>query len=346
MARPPTLHIVLGSNAAACLTRSRVAPPAEILVFSDALSCGALAPIADLRAWIEARRAYWTNLGSSWGDEEADRVASRFAKGDLVAAAPADLDADEIIIWVGTGLDDQIAVAWLPSFLRAAGVRPRELKIVQWQRNSRAVEITSLGMLAPAEFAARPPSRSLTEENLAELDNVWSALTSADPADLLAIQRATSGHFPLLSRALREGLLRYPDAVSGLNAWEMRLLHNVRRVGPNGARVIGNALADGYELLREGRTGRDVVGDVWLIERMFRLASSSLREPALEIAGTRDEYGTSEVRLTPFGQRILDRKVNFVAVNGIDDWVFGVHLQSDAGRVWFHREGELVRSLA
>jgi hypothetical protein len=342
MAKSRTLHVVLGSNAAACLTRSRVAPPAEILVFADSLSCGPLSPIADLGAWIDGRRAYWSGVG--WRQEDADRVASRFAKGDLIAAAPSDLDADEIITWVGTGLDDQIAVAWLPSFLRAAGLRPREQRVVQWQRNSRGIEIASLGMLAPTEFAARPPSRLLTEEDLVELDDVWCALTSDDPADLLTILRTMPVRFPLLSRALRDGLLRYPDAVPGLNAWEMRLLHNVRRVGPIGGRVIGNALADGYELLREGRTGRDVVGDSWLIERMFRLASSSLREPVLEIEGTRDEYVSSEVRLTPFGQRILDGKANFVAVNGIDDWVFGVHLQSNVGRVWFHRNGELVGS--
>jgi hypothetical protein len=165
MAEAHTVHVVLGSNAAACLTRARVAPPGEILVFADALSCGPLSPIRDLRAWIDERRAYWAGLG--WRENASEGVASRFARGDLDAATPSDLDADEIIIWVGTGLNDQIAVAWLPSFLRASGVRPRQLKVAQWQRNSRDVEIASLEMLAPAEFAARPPSRSLTEGNLA-----------------------------------------------------------------------------------------------------------------------------------------------------------------------------------
>jgi hypothetical protein len=342
MAKVPRVHVVLGTNAAACLTRSRLALPAEILVFEDALSCGALSPISKVSAWIDERRTYWTSLG--WREDDVGRVDRRFAKGDLITAAPSDLDADEIILWVGTGLDDQIVVAWLPSFLRAVGVRPGELKVVQWQRNSRDVEIASLGMLDPTEFVAAPPSRALTEENLAELDVVWRALTSADPAELMALLRTPSVRFPSLGRALREGPLRYPDAASGLNVWEMRLLHNVRRVGPIGGRVIGNALADGYDLLRDGRTGRDVVGDGWLVERMFRLADSSLREPALEIAGTRDEHGSSEVRLTPFGQRILDGKANFVVANGIDDWVFGVHLQSDGGQVWFCRDGDLVRS--
>jgi hypothetical protein len=76
---------------------------------------------------------------------------------------------------------------------------------------------------------------------------------------------------------------------------------------------------------------------------MVRLAEPALREPALEIRGSRVEYHDSEVRLTAFGERVLDGKANFVDVNGIDDWVFGVHLQSDAGRVWFHRDGDLIR---
>jgi len=49
------------------------------------------------------------------------------------------------------------------------------------------------------------------------------------------------------------------------------------------------------------------------------------------------------VRLTPFGERVLAGEANFVDANGIDDWVAGVHLQSDAGRVWFYDDGQLVR---
>jgi hypothetical protein len=32
-----------------------------------------------------------------------------------------------------------------------------------------------------------------------------------------------------------------------------------------------------------------------------------------------------------------------VEVDGIDDRVGGVHLQSRTGHVWFHRDGELLR---
>ena len=87
----------------------------------------------------------------------------------------------------------------------------------------------------------------------------------------------------------------------------------------------------------------DLCGDVWLFQRILRLGAPSLREPAIEIAGSRTQYRDTTLRLTPFGERVLDGKANFVDVNGIDDWVAAVHLQSETGRVWFHDEGKLVR---
>ncbi len=107
--------------------------------------------------------------------------------------------------------------------------------------------------------------------------------------------------------------------------------------------VIGGTLSDGYGAIYTGTGDLDHVGDGWLYARMLRLADPALREPVLEITGSRVAYHDTEVRLTPFGQRVLDGKANFVDANGIDDWVFGVHLQSEAGRVWFHRDGDLVR---
>jgi hypothetical protein len=197
-------------------------------------------------------------------------------------------------------------------------------------------------MLTPQQIAAHRSPASLTGEDLAELDAVWRALTAPEPAALVAHVGVPS-RLPILARALGEGPTRYPDARSGLNVWEDRLLRSAVNVGPKAARVIGDALARGYDELRAGTGGRDQIGDGWLFARMLGLGDPKLREPALEITGSRIEYDDTEVRLTPFGQRILDGKANFVDTNGIDDWVFGVHLQSSAGRVWFNREGELIR---
>ena len=326
------VHVLLGDSAAGSFKQSGIADPNDVVALRDALSLGPLLPIGDVSSWMDGRRAYWRDLLSAddLGDEE-----------DLYSDPIALLSNDEIVLWLGTELADQIAQAWLPVYLRALDAQSPELKIIQFERNSRGREVPGLGMLHPKEIAAHPPPMTLTKEQLVELDIVWQALTSTEPAALSAYLR-TASRFPRLVRALGEGLTRFPDATTGVNAWEYRLLRNVTRAREC-PRVIGQTLADSYDAFFAGTGGRDQVGDGWLFARMRRLADGSLREPALEITGSGTEYVDREVRLTPFGQRVLDKKANFVDANGIDDWVFGVHLQSAAGRVWFHRDGDVVR---
>jgi hypothetical protein len=329
------VHVVVGSSAEASFRQADIAADRrDVLTLADALSLGPLLPIVDTRSWIANRLAYWKALGVSGDPNEAD---------DGLYADTLGLESsDEIVMWLGTELADQIAQAWLPAFLRALDVQAPALKVVQFEHGTRGREVLGLGFLHPKEIAAHAMPVALTKDDIVELDLVWNALTSSAPGDLTAYLGAGSSRFPLLTRALLESLGRYPDAGSGLNRWTARLLRNVPK-SPRCALVIGQTLADGIEEFYAGAGGHDSVGDAWLFDRMVRLADPKLREPALEITGSRAEYHDSEVRLTPFGRRILDGLVNFVDVNGIDDWVFGVHLQSDEGRVWFHRDGELVR---
>jgi len=327
------VHVVIGESAAGSFKRSGVAADRnDVLVLPDHLSCGPLLPISDVPSWTRQRIAYWRRLWSEASDEEENLYSNPVGL----------LSSDAVVIWLGTDLGDQIALAWLPAFLAALDAQDPALKLSQFEHGERGLEIIGLGMLSPKQIAAHPPVVDLTAENLRETTLVWHALTSADPDGLLSYLRSPSGSLPLLVRALREGLTRFPDIVSGLNTWEMRLLSNAQKAR-EAARVIGQTLADGFDALRARIGGRDQVGDFWLFDRMLRLGDPKLAEPALEITGSRVEYRDTEVRLTPFGQRLLDGKANFVDANGIDDWVFGVHHQSEAGRVWFHRDGNLIR---
>lgn len=326
-----TVHVIVGSTAAGSFKQTEIAPDRnDLFVLRDPLSCGPLSPIADVRSWTDQRKAYWGELLGAAADE------------NLYASPQALQTSDEIVLWLGTDLTDQIALAWLPAFLRACDVRDRMIKIVQFERSKHEIEVSHLGMLYPDEIEAHPPLVSLTDQDLHELEPVWQALTSADPGALLACSQQRWEPFPFLARALADAIKRYPEVTSGLNGWEMRLLRNAQNERKCHL-VIGQTLADGIRALKAGTGGHDQVGDSWLYDRMVRLADPKLREPALEITGSRTGYHDSQVRLTPFGQRILAGQANFVDVNGIDDWVFGVHLQSDAGRVWFHRDGELIR---
>jgi len=64
------------------------------------------------------------------------------------------------------------------------------------------------------------------------------------------------------------------------------------------------------------------------------IASLSL----LSLIGSYDKFRDAQVELTETGKAVLNSGANFVELNGIDDWVCGVHLDSAAGRVWFLAE--------
>jgi hypothetical protein len=251
--------------------------------------------------------------------------------------------ARKVVFWLGTSLDNQLALSFLAALLPAVGAAPEQVDLIQFRDSHRGIEILDLGMLDDEHLAAHPPPVTLSREDLAELERTWRAITSNDPDALVAALEPAYERLPLFKRGLRALLLRYPEKVSGVNATEFRILHWVRRDPPKAARIIGEVLGEIYAAARAGTGGLDLCGDVWLFQRILRLGEPSLREPAIAIEGSRTQYRDTRLRLTPFGERVLDGKVNFVDVNGIDDWVAGVHLQSDAGRVWFHDEGKLIR---
>jgi hypothetical protein len=159
-----------------------------------------------------------------------------------------------------------------------------------------------------------------------------------EPDALVAELRPDYEPLPLFKRALRSLLSRYPELRAGLNASELKLLEESRNGPVKASRVIGTVLG-------EHQRGPDLCGDDWLFRRILRLGDRSLPEPALELTGSTEAYRFVTVRLTPFGERILAGEANFIEVNGIDEWIAGVHLEARTGRVWFHEQGRIVRRL-
>jgi hypothetical protein len=86
----------------------------------------------------------------------------------------------------------------------------------------------------------------------------------------------------------------------------------------------------------------DRVGDDYLFARLRRMADPGLRHPFLALAGNPAVMRGLEARLTATGVEALAGRANFVALNGIDDWIGGVHLKAGQGRLWFRDRDTLV----
>lgn len=314
---------------------SRAIRPGErIFVTNDSLSCGPLEPLTDPTEWKARRLSFWRSISEFTSEEVFEHLL-----GDTTEL----VSARRVVIWLGTSLDNQLALAFLATLLRAVATARPQIDLIQYHGNHRGDEILDLGMLDHEHFAAHPPAVTLSREDLAELESTWRTVTSNEPEALVAALESDYEPLPFFKRGLRALLFRYPQKLSGVSATELRILHWVRRDPPRAARIIGEVLGEIYAAALAGTGGLDLCGDVWLFQRILRLGDPSLREPAVDIGGSRTRYRDTTLRLTPFGERILDGRANFIEVNGIDDWIAGVHLQSDAGRVWLHDDGKLVR---
>jgi hypothetical protein len=177
----------------------------------------------------------------------------------------------------------------------------------------------------------------ITPATAQRLERAWIAVTAPTPAllaSLLDDPDFISGG-TTLHHALAQIPARFPDTSSGLSRYDARLLTNAREHGPDVPRVIGHTLAGaGWD--------SDPVGDGWLYWRLRRMADRSLRAPLLSIKSQDASYRGATVSLTSAGLNVLDGAANHYVLNGIDDWIGGMHLDSSAGRVWFQTNGSFA----
>ena len=325
-----TLHIVNGDSAAGSLALA-LGPDQTIVVQHDVLSCGPMPRTDSVEQWKTLRERYW---GREWEDFSAfDRAHELMLNTDALRFA------EDLCFWMGSGLSDQLLLPSTVHLLQLLGIEARSLSTIQFSRHSEySMEIVGLGMLAPQELKDHPAPEPLSPAGIAEARKVWMAFTATEPDALVTLLKEKAAVLPSLRRALKVLIERYPDAGTGLNYMDWELLQHTRMHGPRVVPVIANTMVSNAEHL-------DPVGDMYLMDRMERLADTSLPHPALELTGDPGSMRECTVKITAAGEEILAGRKDFVSLNGIDDWVGGVHLDSKAGMVWFRRGDELVRAV-
>lgn len=334
MAKSQTIHVTLGDCA---LTEALSISMSDVVCLRDDLSCGPLGTLDDLNSWYAMRQAYWDHAEGQPANRRKRRQPSTRSTQDHVFDNLDRLaQAHEVVIWLGTGLAEQLALAWMPQILRAIGGRAESMRIVQFDRMPSGKAIPTVGILSGEELQKHPNPHPIDRKGLAYLDKAWSAASASIPTPLLGFIEQISGPFPLLRAAFEKILWRYPEVRSGINRYEAHMLASARDNGPTAASAIAHSMTDVY------RNEDDFVGDNWLFRRLRRLADPTLPHPAVTLTGERTAICGIEVHLTAAGEQFLNGESNFVELNGIDDWVCGVHLDSRVGRVWFQENGKIV----
>ncbi len=125
---PRELHIVRGDSAGGTLKLALGLKTGNLLVSADSISYGPLPALTSLADWQHVRAEYWQNLDTT---QSAFELAAEF---DLLKNVDLLRESESIVLWIGTGPDEQLLLVWMVQLLRMIEVRLERFRVVQFDR--------------------------------------------------------------------------------------------------------------------------------------------------------------------------------------------------------------------
>jgi len=321
-APPAVLHVTNGESAANTLRRTALG--GAVLPWQDVLHAGPV-PAVPRPELLRRRAAFLSDCG--WGGRRAI-LASLERRDRQVERAFA--DKTSVVLWFEHDLYDQLQLVDVLALAHAAEASPSAIVVDSFPGKPG---FRGLGELTADELETLwPVRRELTDEALETAAAVWAAFRAPEPEALA--ERAVRGtaSLPLLQPALRRLLEELPAPGDGLSATERTAL----RALAAGASTPAAAFLAAQEL-----ESAPFLGDAWFFRALAELGRGSRR---LVETGDGDElplppplgdgrlFAGAPVRLTPDGERVLAGDADRVELLGIDRWVGGTHVGTEA--VW------------
>jgi hypothetical protein len=312
------LHITNGDSAASGIRETGL--PGEVLSWIDVLHEGPVPPDLGLEQLRTVRAEFIASCG--WGTFE--EAMDQFSRRDQ--ALTQSLGQDEVVLWFEHDLYDQLQL----------------IQILDWYGHQEMAR-TKLALICGTEYLGSSAAERLRERfpqrqpvskfQLALARAAWAAFRSPDPTQLTDLLRQDTSALPFLASALLRHLQQFPSKKNGLSRSESQALEVIR----SGVTSIGEV----YRASHHDREEAIFLGDTVFALYVQRLSNQRepllLREDGEVVMAPRDrpdwsEFWRSRVVLTELGKAILEGRADQVAVNGIDRWLGGVHLNGSKSR--------------
>ena len=303
----------------------------DLLPWRDVLHDGPVPADLDDDALATVRARFIAACG--WADEQSTLESLRQRDRRFVAG----LGGEAVVLWFEHDLYDQLQLLQLLDRLSRSNATARLTMIV------RDAFVAQQDPETLAEhLAARTPitaaQRALGREG-------WQAVRAATPQNLVALVAASEdrlGALPFLRTALLRLLDEYPGARDGLSRTQQRTLRTVEQ----GARPVGELFGavtatEEAAFMGDSSYFQVVSGLVDAATPALAMADGSVfRRPTADLDPK--TFRGQVVRLTPFGRDLLDGRADWVASNGIDRWLGGVHLTEGALWRWDRKTQRLA----
>ena len=331
------MNILHGTAATTVFQEAFDVQEEEILIFNDILSCGALKKYTDMKSWKVFREESWNTLDpyTFKNKSKCDTV-----ERDFYTNFDDFKSADTYKLWIGTGLGDQLLLAFIVHLITYYELDIHKLSVYQFETIKRKhfdIEAWGVALLYEEEVKNHPTPYTLTDKQITVAKSAWEAVTASTPEKYLKHLHGDIDNLFLLTKAMGFLFLRYPDIKTGLPYWDKVLLEYTQKHEPKCARIIGDVL--GYEF--HAKYNLDIVGDGYFFSRLKNLGKPSLNKPLIKANAFDLPMRETEINILPDAEKVLSGELNMIQENGIDDWVCGVHLDSSSGGVWV-RDGKLL----
>jgi|SRR5215510_915222 len=242
---------------------------------------------------------------------------------------------DETILWFEHDLFCQVSLIYLLDWFSQRLSDQDKLSLICIGEFPGIDDFRGLGQLSGEQLASLFDNRrEVSKSEFSLASKAWAAYCSPTPEDILRLIESDSTAMPFLEGALRLHLSRFPSRVNGLGRIENKALDLISR----GA-VAFKSLFPRFAS-EEPTYG---LGDSQFWFALCRLENAT--DPLITISGldTGDEgikankYLDASMELTELGRDVLEGKRDAIEINGIDNWLGGVHLVAD--KVWRWDEG-------
>ena len=317
------LHILNGESSAHTLGKSEIG--GEQFAFRDALIAGPTPARLTGEDWRKIRAQH---LSDAYGVDNNECERDLLLQEKTLASFP---DHEEVVLWFEHDLFCQVNLLYLLNWFARRSSGKTKLSLICIGEFAGKENFRGLGELTADQLASLFDLRH--EVTTAEMElaaAAWDAYCSPDPTAIENVLSENTSALPFLRAALDGHLARFPSVRNGLG-----------RIENCGLELIHSGLKEFVRLFPKFGDAEPVygLGDFQFWVALKRL--SDAREPLLDLTNRRATNGkldSHEVRqlafeITEKGEAVLRGEADFVAVNGIDLWLGGVHL-SEKDKLW------------
>jgi hypothetical protein len=248
---------------------------------------------------------------------EHEAVLRQFTERDEALAAGRD---GEYVLWFEADLYDQLQLTEILARLAGLGVPAEHITLICIGEHPGIARFGGLGELTAEQLRELPRTNAcarLTPAALELATRAWAAFRAPAPAGLAAIAATRLPDLRFLGEAFDRLSREYPATRDGLSLTERRVLAAVADGAPDAGTAFVRAQA---------RETRPYLGDTTCFAQMDRMADGPHPLLRLDPPGRPVRRATG-VHLTGAGERVLAGQADQLALNGIDRWIGGVHLQ-------------------